>query len=90
SAWRTFRSIALPAVFPALVAGSVFTFSLTLGDYITAKIVGGKTQLFANVIYDNIGVANNLPFAAAAAVVPVIAIVIYLLLVRRTGALDNL
>ena len=90
SAWRTFRSIALPAVFPALVAGSVFTFSLSLGDYITVKIVGGRTQLFANVIYDNIGVANNLPFAAAAAVVPVLAIVIYLVLVRRTGALENL
>ena len=60
-------------VFPALVAGSIFTFSLTLGDYITVKIVGGKTQMFANVIYDNIGVANNLPFAAAAAVVPVVA-----------------
>ena len=90
SAWRTFRSIAMPTVFPALVAGSVFTFSLSLGDYITVKIVGGRTQLFANVIYDNIGVANNLPFAAAAAVVPVLAIVVYLVLVRRTGALDNL
>jgi putative spermidine/putrescine transport system permease protein len=90
AAGRTFRSVALPAVFPALVAGSIFTFSLSLGDYITVKIVGGKTQLFANVIYDNIGVANNLPFAAAAAVVPVLAIVVYLMLVRRTGALDNL
>jgi putative spermidine/putrescine transport system permease protein len=90
SAWRTFRSVAMPMVFPALVAGSVFTFSLSLGDYITVKIVGGRTQLFANVIYDNIGVANNLPFAAAAAVVPVLAIVVYLALVRRTGALDNL
>ena len=65
----------LPLVFPAIVAGSIFTFSLTLGDYITVKIVGGKTQLFANVIYDNIGTANNLPFAAAAALVPVLAIV---------------
>jgi len=89
-AGRTFRSVALPAVFPALVAGSIFTFSLTLGDYITVKIVGGKTQMFANVIYDSIGVANNLPFAAAAAVVPVLLIVGYLTLVRRTGALENL
>ena len=66
-AGRTFRSVVLPLVFPALVAGSIFTFSLSLGDYITVKIVGGRTQLFGNVIYDNIGAANNLPFAAAAA-----------------------
>ncbi|MDX6257385.1 MAG: putative spermidine/putrescine transport system permease protein [Frankiales bacterium] len=89
-AGRTFRSVALPAVFPALVAGSIFTFSLTLGDYITVKIVGGKTQMFANVIYDSIGVAANLPFAAAAATVPVLLIVVYLTIVRRTGALENL
>jgi putative spermidine/putrescine transport system permease protein len=90
SAWRTFRSVVLPIVFPALVAGSIFTFSLSLGDYITVKIVGGRTQLFANIIYDNIGVADNLPFAAAAAVMPVLLIVLYLALVRRTGALENL
>jgi putative spermidine/putrescine transport system permease protein len=90
SAWRTFRSVVLPMIFPALVAGSIFTFSLSLGDYIAVKIVGGRTQLFANVIYDNIGVADNLPFAAAAAVMPVLLIVLYLVLVRRTGALENL
>ena len=87
---RTFSSIVLPLLFPALVAGSIFTFSLSLGDYITVKIVGGATQLFANVIYDNIGTANNLPFAAAAAMFPVVTMVIYLMAVRRTGALDNL
>jgi putative spermidine/putrescine transport system permease protein len=89
-AWRTFRSVVLPMIFPAVVAGSIFTFSLTLGDYITVKIVGGRTQLFANVIYDNIGIADNLPFAAAAAVMPVLVILLYLALVRRTGALENL
>jgi putative spermidine/putrescine transport system permease protein len=89
-AGRTFRSVVLPIVFPSLVAGSIFTFSLSLGDYITVKIVGGRTQLFGNVIYDNIGVAANLPFAAAAAVVPVVVILLYLTLVRRTGALENL
>jgi putative spermidine/putrescine transport system permease protein len=89
-AGRTFRRVVLPLLFPALVAGSIFTFSLSLGDYITVKIVGGSSQLFANVIYDNVGVANNLPFAAAAAFFPVIVILIYLALVRRTGALDNL
>ena len=81
----------LPLVFPALVAGSIFTFSLTLGDYITVKIVGGKTQMIGNVIYDNIGAANNLPFAAAAAVVPgACSWSSTSLLVRRTGALENL
>jgi putative spermidine/putrescine transport system permease protein len=90
SAGRTFRSIVMPLLFPAIVAGSIFTFSLSLGDYITVKIVGGATQLFANVIYDNVGTANNLPFAAAAATFPVLAMVIYLFAVRRTGALDNL
>jgi putative spermidine/putrescine transport system permease protein len=89
-AWRTFRSVVLPLTFPAIVAGSIFTFALSLGDYITVKIVGGSTQMAANVIYDNIGVAGNLPFAAAAAFFPVGVIVVYLVLVRRTGALDNL
>jgi putative spermidine/putrescine transport system permease protein len=89
-AGRTFRSVVLPLVFPSLVAGSIFTFSLSLGDYISVKIVGGRTQLFGNVIYDNIGVAANLPFAAAAATLPVAAILLYLTLVRRTGALENL
>jgi putative spermidine/putrescine transport system permease protein len=89
-AGRTYRSVVLPILFPAIVAGSIFTFSLSLGDYITVKIVGGATQLFANVIYDNVGTANNLPFAAAAAVFPVVMMVIYLVAVRRTGALDNL
>jgi putative spermidine/putrescine transport system permease protein len=87
---RTFRAVVLPLVFPSVVAGSIFTFSLSLGDYIAVKIVGGSTQLFANVIYDNIGVASNLPFAAAAAFFPVLLIVLYLTLVRRTGALENL
>ena len=89
-AWRTFRSVVLPLAFPAIVAGSIFTFALSLGDYITVRIVGGTTQMAANVIYDNIGVANNLPFAAAAALFPVGVIIVYLVLVRRTGALDNL
>jgi putative spermidine/putrescine transport system permease protein len=89
-AQRTFRSVVLPLLFPAIVAGSIFTFSLSLGDYIAVKIVGGASQLFANVIYDNVITANNLPFAAAAATFPVVAIICYLFAVRRTGALDNL
>jgi putative spermidine/putrescine transport system permease protein len=89
-AFRTFRTVIWPVVFPAVVAGSIFTFSLSLGDYISVKIVGGKSQLIGNVVYDNIGVANNLPFAAAVATVPVAVMVIYLVAVRRTGALENL
>src|SRR5919202_814534 len=89
-AWRTVRAVLLPLVFPAIVAGSIFTFALSLGDYIAVKIVGGTTQMIANVIYDNIGVAGNLPFAAATAFLPVAVIIVYLVLVRRTGALDNL
>ena len=58
--------------FPAIVAGSIFTFSLTMGDYITVKIVGGTNQMLGNVVYDNVGAANNLPFAAAVATIPVV------------------
>lgn len=90
SAGHTFRSVVLPLLVPSLVAGSIFTFALTLGDYIMVKIVGGTTQMWANIIYDNVGVANNLPLAAAAAIFPIVVIVGYLLAVRRTGALENL
>ncbi|MFC3451779.1 ABC transporter permease [Amycolatopsis speibonae] len=88
--FRTFRSVVLPATFPAVVAGSIFTFSLSLGDYIAVKIVGGTSQMLGNVVYDNIGAANNLPFAATVATVPVVIMLAYLAAVRRTGALDNL
>jgi putative spermidine/putrescine transport system permease protein len=90
SAPVTLRRVVLPAVFPAVVAGSIFTFSLTMGDYIAVKIVGGPTQVLGNVVYDNVGAANNLPFAAAVATIPVVVMLAYLAAVRRTGALDNL
>ncbi|MFD8378705.1 ABC transporter permease [Streptomyces sp. NPDC059679] len=86
--WRTLRSVVLPAVRPALLAGSVFTFSLSLGDYITVQIVGGKTQLIGNVIAAQ--VTLDLPMAAALSAVPVVLIVCYLAAVRRAGALDSL
>ena len=89
-AWMTFRRVVLPMAFPALVAGSIFTFSLSLGDYIAVKIVGGASQLLGNVVFDNVGVANNLPFAAAMATIPVVIMLGYLAAVRRTGALENL
>ncbi|MER6419920.1 ABC transporter permease [Streptomyces sp. NPDC001137] len=86
--WRTFRSVVLPMVLPSVAAGSIFTFSLSLGDYITVQIVGGKTQLIGNVVYSNIEL--NLPMAAALGTVPVVVIVVYLLAMRRTGALSSL
>ena len=89
-AWLTLRRVVLPMAFPAFVAGSLFTFSLTLGDYIAVKIVGGTTQLLGNVVYDNQGAANNLPFAAAVATVPIVVMLGYLAAARRTGALENL
>jgi putative spermidine/putrescine transport system permease protein len=89
-AFRTFRSVVLPMMLPSVAAGSLFTFSLSLGDYITVKIVGGKSQLIGNVVYDNIGAANNLPFAAAVATVPVMVMLVYIAAVRRTGALEEL
>ncbi|MDT4907507.1 MAG: putative spermidine/putrescine transport system permease protein [Pseudonocardiales bacterium] len=88
-AGRTVRSVLIPMVFPAIAAGSIFTFSLTLGDYIAVGIVGGKTQLLANVIYGQLVTANNQPLAAALSTVPLVAIVLYLLAMRRTGALEN-
>jgi putative spermidine/putrescine transport system permease protein len=86
----TLRRVVLPTVFPAIVAGSIFTFSLSLGDYIAVKIVGGANQMLGNVVYDNVGAANNLPFAAAMATIPVVVMLAYLAAVRRTGALENL
>jgi putative spermidine/putrescine transport system permease protein len=88
--WITLRRVVLPMAFPAIVAGSIFTFSLSLGDYIAVRIVGGTSQLLGNVVYDNVGAANNLPFAAAVATIPVLVMVVYLAAARRTGALENL
>ena len=76
-------------MFPALVAGSIFTFSLTLGDYIAVSQVS-STQFIGSVIYANLGVAGDLPLAAAFATVPVFVMVVYLLLARRAGAFEAL
>jgi putative spermidine/putrescine transport system permease protein len=89
-AWTTLRRVVVPMAFPAVVAGSIFTFSLSLGDYIAVKIVGGTSQLLGNVVFDNQGAANNLPFAAAVATVPIVVMLVYLAAVRRTGALESL
>jgi putative spermidine/putrescine transport system permease protein len=88
-AWMTLRRVVLPLGLPGVVAGSIFTFSLTLGDYITPQIVS-STQFIGNVVYTNVGVANNLPLAAAFATVPVVIMILYLLAARRLGAFESL
>ncbi|MET0511665.1 MAG: ABC transporter permease [Thermoleophilaceae bacterium] len=88
-AWMTFRRVVFPLALPAMVAGSIFTFSLTLGDYITPTLVS-STQFIGNVVYANVGIANNLPLAAAFATVPVLIMIVYLLVARRMGAFDSL
>jgi len=86
---RTFARIVLPMSFPGIVAGSIFTFSLTLGDYITPLLVGGPgSDFIGNVVYSNVGIANNIPFAAAFATVPLVVMALYLALARKAGAFD--
>jgi putative spermidine/putrescine transport system permease protein len=85
----TFRRVVLPLALPGVVAGSIFTFSLTLGDFLTPILVG-KTQFIGNVIYSDVGTAGNLPAAAAYATVPIAIMAVYLLVARRLGAFESL
>jgi putative spermidine/putrescine transport system permease protein len=87
--WRTFRSVLLPLALPGVVAGSIFTFALTLGDYITPLLVGGtNSQMIGNYVYENS--ATNVPFAAALTLIPVTIMGAYLLIARRLGAFEAL
>jgi putative spermidine/putrescine transport system permease protein len=86
SPFTTFRRVLLPLSFPAVVAGSIFTFSLTLGDYITPRLVSND-QFIGTVIAGNI--TNNQPFAAALALVPIVVMIAYLLVARRLGAFEH-
>jgi putative spermidine/putrescine transport system permease protein len=88
---QTFRSVVMPLILPGIVAGSIFTFSLTLGDFITPTLVGGAGSTFiGNVVYQEVGISNNVPFAAAFATVPLVVMGLYLLLARRMGAFEAL
>ena len=87
SPFTTFRRVILPLSFPAVVAGSIFTFSLTLGDYITPRLVSND-QFIGNVIFNNI--SNNLPFASALALVPIVVMIAYLLVARKLGAFEHI
>lgn len=89
--WRTFRTVLFPLILPGIAAGSIFTFALTLGDFITPTLVGGAgSDFIGNVVYQSVGIANNVPFAAAFATVPLIVMGIYLLVARRLGAFEAL
>jgi putative spermidine/putrescine transport system permease protein len=89
--FKTLRSVILPLALPGVVAGSIFTFSLTLGDYITPLLVGGPSSTFiGNIVYDFVGINNNIPFAAAFATIPVAIMGVYLLIARRLGAFEAL
>jgi putative spermidine/putrescine transport system permease protein len=86
--WQTFRRVIFPLVVPALAAGSIFTFSLTLGDYVAPSLIT-TTQFVGNLIYLNFG-APNLPFAAALSILPLAVMLIYLFIARRLGAFESL
>jgi putative spermidine/putrescine transport system permease protein len=87
--WFTFRRVVFPLILPGIVAGSIFSFSLTLGDYIVPELVG-NTQFIGNVIFDNVGVAGNIPLAAAFALVPIAIMAVYLAFAKRAGAFEAL
>jgi len=87
----TFRRVILPMAMPGMVAGAIFTFSLTLGDFVTPMLVGGTgSDFIGNVVYANVGVTNNIPFAAAYATLPLGVMAVFLFLARRMGAFDAL
>ena len=86
----TFRRVILPLAFPGVVAGSIFTFSLTLGDYIIPGVIGNSSFFIGQAVFAQQGTAGNIPLAAAMTVVPVIIMVAYLLVARRLGAFDAL
>ena len=87
---QTFRNVVLPLALPGLAAGSVFTFSLTLGDYIIPSVVGAPGYFIGMMVYQQQGTAGNLPLAAAFSVVPIVLISLYLTLAKRLGAFDAL
>ncbi len=88
--WLTFRRVIWPLAFPGVLAGSVFVFSLTMGDFITARLVGGGNQLIGNVIADQFGTAFNYPFGAALSSLALVVLFVYLFVAGRGGALENL
>jgi putative spermidine/putrescine transport system permease protein len=87
---QTFRKVILPLAFPGVVAGSIFTFSLTMGDYIIPGIIGGSQPFLGQAVYQHQGTAGNIPMAAALTVVPIGIMAAYLAVARRLGAFEAL
>jgi len=87
---QTLRHVILPLALPGVIAGSIFTFSLTLGDYIIPQIIGSSRLFIGQAVYTHQGTAGNIPLAAAFAVVPIVVMGLYLWLARRAGAFDAL
>lgn len=87
---QTFRHVTLPLAFPGIVAGSIFTFSLTLGDYIIPSVIGNSAPFIGLAVYSYQGTSGNIPLAAAFTVVPMVIMAVYLLMARRLGAFDAL
>ena len=87
---QTLRLITIPLALPGVVAGSIFTFSLTMGDYIVPQIIGSSRRFIGQAVYAHQGTAGNIPLAAAFAVVPIIVMAIYLIMAKRQGAFDAL
>lgn len=85
-----FKTIVLPLAMPGIAAGSIFSFSLTLGDYIIPQVIGNSTLYIGQVVYRQQGLAGNLPFAAAFSIVPILIIAVYLLFAKKRGAFDAL
>jgi putative spermidine/putrescine transport system permease protein len=87
---QTFRHVIWPLAFPGVVAGSIFTFSLTLGDFIIPTLIGPSGLFIGTFVYVQQGAVGNIPMAAAFTVVPIVLIAIYLALAKRLGAFDAL
>jgi putative spermidine/putrescine transport system permease protein len=87
---QTFRHVVLPLAMPGIAAGSIFTFSLTLGDYIIPQIIGSSRNFVGQAVFAHQGTAGNIPLAAAFAVVPIVIMLVYLAVARRLGAFDAL
>ena len=90
SPWQTFRFVLLPLALPGIIAGSIFTFSLTLGDYIIPQIIGSSRLFIGQAVYAHQGTAGNIPLAAAFTVVPIVIMGFYLWMAKRQGAFDAL
>ena len=88
-AFTTFRRVILPLAFPGIVAGSIFVFSLTMGDFVAPQLVGGGSQVLGGAIKDRFGVAADFPFGAALASLTLVTLMVFLAISRRTGALEN-